>query len=172
MAPDRVPRDMTAYVRRARSGACFICACLAGDPAYVHEIIYADGEHVAFLNRYPTMYGYVLVAPRAHVEHVVRDLEPDAYLRLQAVVYRVARAVESVVPSERTYLLSLGSQQGNAHIHWHIAPLAPGTPYEQQQFHALMAENGVIRWSDQQAAELADRLRAACGAAENVPPQG
>lgn len=41
-------------------------------------------------------------------------------------VYRVARAVEQVVPSERTYVLSLGSQQGNAHVHWHIAPLPPG----------------------------------------------
>jgi hypothetical protein len=34
-----------------------------------------------------------------------------------ALVYRVASAVETVVPTERTYLLSLGSQQGNAHLH-------------------------------------------------------
>ncbi|MBX6749461.1 MAG: hypothetical protein IRY85_07255 [Micromonosporaceae bacterium] len=67
------------------------------------------------------------------------DLSLDEYLRLQAVVYRVARAVEQVVPSERTYVLSLGSQQGNPHVHWHIAPLPPGLPYERQQFHALMA---------------------------------
>jgi diadenosine tetraphosphate (Ap4A) HIT family hydrolase len=168
MGPERVPLDMAAYVRRARSGTCFICACLAGDPAYAHEIVYDDGEHVAFLDRYPTLYGYVLVATRAHVEHAVRDLDLDAYLRMQAVVHRVARAVESVVPSERTYLLSLGSQQGNAHVHWHIAPVPPGTPYEQQQFHALMREHGVIRWSDEQAAQLADRMRAAI--AESVPP--
>jgi histidine triad (HIT) family protein len=170
MARDRVPLDLAAYARRARSGPCFVCACLAGDPEYAHEIVYDDGEQVAFLNRYPTLYGYVLVAPRKHVEHVVRDLDLDAYLRLQAVVHRVARAVESVVPSERTYLLSLGSQQGNAHIHWHIAPLEPGTPYEQQQFHALMAQHGVISWSDEQAADLAGRLRAALGAGKHVPP--
>jgi diadenosine tetraphosphate (Ap4A) HIT family hydrolase len=161
-----VPLDLAAYLRRARSGTCFICACLAGDPEYAHEVVYDDGEQVALLNRYPTLYGYVLVAPRAHLEHVVGDLDLDAYLRLQAVVHRVARAVESVVPSERTYLLSLGSQQGNAHIHWHIAPLPPGTPYERQQFHALMAENGVIPWSDEQAAELAERLRAALATAD------
>jgi len=105
------------------------------------------------------MYGHVLVAPKAHIEHVIQDFEEDAYLRLQAVVYRVARAVEAAVPSERIYLLSLGSQQGNAHVHWHIQPLTPGTPYEHQQFHALMAENGVIPWSAGQAAELAERLR-------------
>ena len=32
-------------------------------------------------------------------------------------------------PTERLYLLSLGSHQGNAHVHWHIAPLPPGVPY-------------------------------------------
>ncbi|WP_326822731.1 hypothetical protein [Streptosporangium sp. NBC_01756] len=75
------------------------------------------------------------------------------------MVRRVALAVEVVVPSERTYLLSLGSQQGNTHLHWHIAPLPPGAPYEEQQYHALMAENGVIPWSARQAFDLAGRLR-------------
>jgi histidine triad (HIT) family protein/ATP adenylyltransferase len=83
-------------------------------------------------------------------------------------VHRVARAVEQVVPSERTYLLSLGSQQAVAHVHWHIAPLPPGTPFEQQQFHALMMENGVIPWSTAQAAELAGRLRAVLARGESA----
>jgi diadenosine tetraphosphate (Ap4A) HIT family hydrolase len=153
--------DMDAYVRRSRSGPCFVCAFLAGDPDYVHDLVFDDGEHIAFLSRYPPLYGYVLVSPRRHVEHIVRDLSRDEYLRLQAVVYRVARAVEAVVPSERTYVLSLGSQQGNPHVHWHIAPLPPGTPYERQQFHALMAENGVIEWSREQSGNLAAQLREA-----------
>jgi diadenosine tetraphosphate (Ap4A) HIT family hydrolase len=157
----RVPLDLTAYAHRVRSSGCFVCAVAAGDPDYDYEqVVFDDGEHIAFLDRYPTLYGKVLVAPRAHVEHVVRDLTVEAYLRLQTVVYRVARAVESAVPSDRTYLLSLGSQQGNAHLHWHIAPLAPGTPYDRQQFHALMTENGVLPWSHGKAAELAAQLRA------------
>jgi len=69
--------------------------------------------------------------------------------------------VERVVPWERTYLRSLGSQQGNSHLHWHIAPLPPGTPYRRQQFHALMLENGVLRWSAEEAAALGQRIRAA-----------
>lgn len=165
MNGERVAMDLPAYMKRARAGPCFVCAFLAGDPDYAHEVVFDDGEHIAFLNKYPTVYGYVLVAPRRHVVHVVRDLSRDEFLRLQGVVYQVARAVEAVVSSERTYLLSLGSQQGNAHLHWHIAPLPPGTPYERQQFHALMAENGVIAWSTGQAANLADRLRAALGSA-------
>jgi histidine triad (HIT) family protein/ATP adenylyltransferase len=80
-----------------------------------------------------------------------------------SMVHRVARAVEAVVPTERTYLLSLGSQQGNAHLHWHIAPLPPGVPYHEQQFQALMTENGVLPWTYEQAVELAARLRVALG---------
>jgi histidine triad (HIT) family protein/ATP adenylyltransferase len=57
------------------------------------------------------------------------------------------------------YSLSLGSRQGNAHLHWHLAPLPPGVPYEQQQFHALMAENGVLAVGDVDQAALAQRIR-------------
>ena len=159
--PRRGPLDLEAYVRRVRSGRCFICALVAGGAEDAHEVVFDDGEHIAFLNRFPTLYGYVLVSPRRHVEHIFRDLSGEDYLRLQAVVYRLARAVEAVVPSERTYVLSLGSQQGNAHVHWHIAPLPPGTPYERQQFHALMAEHGVLALSTEQSEELAARIRSA-----------
>ena len=138
-----------------------MCALVDGEPGYEHEVVFDDGEHIGFLNRYPTVYGYVLVSPRRHVEHLVRDMSLDEYVRLQAVVYRVARAVEQVVPSERTYVLSLGSQQGNAHVHWHVVPLPPGLPYEHQQFHVLMTENGVLAWSPDDAARLAARLREA-----------
>jgi histidine triad (HIT) family protein/ATP adenylyltransferase len=152
--------DLDAYERRTRRGGCFICALNAGEPGSEHEIVYDDGEHLAFLNRYPTLYGYTLVAPRAHVELIHRDLDRSAYLRLQDVVYRVAQALEAVVPCERMYVLSLGSQQGNSHVHWHVAPLPPRTPYHQQQYHALMAEHGIIRLDAGQTAALGVRLRA------------
>ncbi|MEO3863451.1 HIT family protein [Acrocarpospora sp. B8E8] len=152
--------DLDAYMRRSRSGSCFVCAVVEGKPGYdLEQIVYEDEQHIAFLDRYPTMPGKVLVAPKTHVEHVVRDLDEDAYLRLMRIVRRIALAVEQVVPSERTYLLSLGSQQGNSHLHWHIAALPPETPYEQQQYHALMTENGVIPWTLEQAVLLAHQLR-------------
>ena len=155
----REPMDLAAYEARARRGPCFVCAFLAGDPGYEHELLLDDGDHVAFLDRYPTLPGRTILAPRAHVEHLFRDLDHDAYLRLQDAVYRVARAVEKAVASERTYVLSLGSQQGNRHVHWMVAPLPPATPYERQQYHALMAENGTIAMSTAQATALAGRIR-------------
>jgi diadenosine tetraphosphate (Ap4A) HIT family hydrolase len=141
--PHRVPFDIARYVRRSHAGPCFVCAILAGHPDYQHHDVYEDEDVIAFLARYPTMLGYCLVAPKRHVESWVHDLDEAQYLALQHVVHRVARAVAAVVPAERMYSLSLGSQQGNAHLHWHIAPLPPGVPYHEQQYYALMAENGV-----------------------------
>lgn len=159
---DRVAMDITDYERRVLTGPCFICALLNGEPGYEHEqLLLDDDEHAAFLSRYPTLLGYALVVPRRHVEDVVRDLRTDEYLRLQAAVHRVAKAITEVVRPERVYILSLGSMRGNAHIHWHIAPLPPGVPYQEQQFHALMAENGILSYSSVEMANLAAQIREA-----------
>ncbi|GHH67906.1 hypothetical protein GCM10018781_23920 [Kitasatospora indigofera] len=153
--------DLDAYNERARNGPCFICAMLAGTPGFEHRIVYDDGAHVAFLDRYPTLPGKLLVAPRAHVEDTIGGLTEARYLALHRVVHRVAGALAATVPTERLYVLSLGSRQGHAHVHWHVAALPPGVPYEQQQFHALMAEGaGVLPEDPEQADQLAAALRA------------
>lgn len=158
---ERIPMDLAGYEQRARSGDCFICGFLRGDPGAEHELLYDDGPHVAFLGRYPTLRGQALVVPRRHVTDVVRDLTTAEYLALQSAVHTVARAINQVVPTERTYLLSLGSMQGNAHVHWQVAPLPPGTPYEQQQYHALMAEHGILPQAPDEVARLGAAIRAA-----------
>ncbi len=157
--PARVPFDVGRYARRSREGPCFVCAILAGHPDYRHHDVYEDADTIAFLARYPTVLGYCLVAPKRHVEDWVHDLGEDEYLALQRVVPRVAGAVAAVVPTERMYCLSLGSQQGNAHLHWHVAPLPPGVPYHEQQYYALMAENGVLDVDDSAQAALARAVR-------------
>ena len=60
-------------------------------------------------------------------------------------------------PTERIYVLSLGSQQENAHVHWHVAALPPGVPYEDQQFRA----NGVLAITADDQAGLAEAIRSA-----------
>ena len=155
--------DTAEYARRVResreAGRCFICRIVSGPHGYNDQMVYEDAETVGFLARYPTLVGYCLVAPRRHVEDWVHDLDEAQFLALQRVVHRVARAVAAVVPTERMYCLSLGSQQGNAHLHWHIAPLPPGVPYHQQQFYALMAEHGVLDVDDSTQASLAQAIR-------------
>jgi hypothetical protein len=49
-------------------------------------------------------------------------------------------------------------------LHWHIAGLPSGVHYPQQQFHALMTENGVLSLPPDEVAEMAVRLRGAVAA--------
>jgi diadenosine tetraphosphate (Ap4A) HIT family hydrolase len=155
---ERRPFDMDAYIQRIQQRPCFICAMVAGQLDGNH-IIYQDDSFIAFLNKYPPLYGYTLVAPIQHKEHVTGDFTLDEYLALQRAVYRVAEAVRRTVETERLYVLSLGSQQGNRHVHWHIAPLPAGVPFKQQQLEALRVEHGILDLSEHEMAELARRIR-------------
>lgn len=163
----RKPFDLASYVERTQSGPCFICQMIAGDPAYpLDQVIYEDDVAFVFLNRYPTLLGHTLVAPREHREHFSGDFMLDEYLALQRVIYRVSEAIRRVVPVERLYALSLGSQQGNRHVHWHLAPLPPGVPYDRQQGAALMVENGILDIPPADMAALARHIRETMGALE------
>jgi diadenosine tetraphosphate (Ap4A) HIT family hydrolase len=160
MTPRRT-RQVDFEVIRARLGRrCFICEMLAGNPEFHHHVVYEDDAVVAFLNRYPTLYGYVLVAPKQHREQVTGDFSRDEYLALQDVVHRVGEAVSRAIPTERLYILSPGSQDGNRHVHWRVAPLPPGMSFDQQQLAALDS-NSVLDLGDVEMAELASRIRQA-----------
>jgi diadenosine tetraphosphate (Ap4A) HIT family hydrolase len=166
LSAQREHLDLAAYNASVQSRPCFICQIVNGTHEIQQPIIYRDEHAIAFMNRYPTVLGYVLVAPVTHLERVVSDFPVEAYLRLQSVIHRVGRAIEAVLPTERLYVLSLGSQQGNSHVHWHLAPLPPDVPYEQQQFHALMTEStgGYLAQSESEQRALAERIAAA------IPP--
>jgi diadenosine tetraphosphate (Ap4A) HIT family hydrolase len=151
-------------VRRQLGDRCFICEMLAGNPDYEHHVVYEDERTVAFLNRFPAVYGYVLVAPKAHREQVTGDFTAEEYLDLQRVIRDVGEAIRTAVPTERLYILSLGSQQANSHVHWHLAPLPPGTPFNEQQLAAL-ATDRVVDLTPAEQELLASRLREACAAA-------
>ena len=153
------PFNLKQYVDRTKSGPCFICEMIKGNPEYRHHIVFQDDSIIAFLNKYPPLYGYMLVAPIKHKVNVTSDFQLDQYLQIQRLIYLVSEAIRQTVPTERMYILSLGSHQGNSHVHWHIAPLPPNVPYGQQQFESLMSENGILDIPDTQMAELAARIR-------------
>ena len=76
--------DLDAYIERIQNNPCFICEIAAGRLNGNH-VIYRDEEYIAFLNKYPTLYGYVLVAPVQHKEQATGDFSPDEYLSRVAV---------------------------------------------------------------------------------------
>jgi ATP adenylyltransferase len=59
--------------------------------------------------------------------------------------------------------MSLGSQSGNRHVHWHVAPLPPAIPYQDQQLAAFSWDRGVLALPDDDLASLARRIGARIG---------
>src|SRR5574338_1156435 len=92
--------DLASYIERIQNSPCFICEMIAGRLDGNH-IIYQDDIWIAFLNKFPTLYGYVLVAPISHREQVTGDFSLEEYLSLQEAVYQVAEAVRRTVEAER-----------------------------------------------------------------------
>jgi ATP adenylyltransferase len=152
--------DTQAYLHQVAQG-CFICRLVQEDPTLPpHHIIWQSDDAIAFLDRFPTVYGYTLVAPVAHREQVTGDFSLHQFLALQRVIHAVAEAVRRALRPERVYVLSLGSQQANAHVHWHIVPCPPGVPFEQQQCELIdRRAQGVLRLEEGEATALAVRLR-------------
>jgi len=163
VAYPRIPFDRDAYEQRVRAdstgGRCFICSIANGERSD-HFVVFRDEVCVAFLARFPTLVGYTIVAPVEHRTGVVGSFTESEYVELQRRVHRLGSAISVSVPTERLYVLSLGSHQGNAHVHWHLAPLPPGVPYREQQFAALMTERGQLDIPDDDLAALAARIRA------------
>ena len=158
--PARIQFDLDAYLSEVEEG-CFICRLAEGDPSLpVHHVIWRSQEAIAFLNRLPTVFGSALVAPLAHREQVSGDFTLHQYLALQRVVHAVAESVRKALSPERVYILSLGSQQANTHVHWHIVPCPPETPLEKQQLALLDAEQrGILDLEPEEGEALATRLR-------------
>ena len=122
---------------------------------------------MVFLSRFPLWPGHLLVASTTHVEDVVA-VDVEDYLALHRLVHAAGLALVTEVETERLYVLSLGSQQGNRHVHWHLVPLPPGVPYEQQQATALAPERGYLELPDRAQADLASRLRVRMNAAPDL----
>ncbi len=150
--------DMEAMHRRFQAQPCFICRMVAEDVLFPENIVYEDNEALVFLDGYPRAYGYTLVAPKERREQVTADFALKEYLSLQSLVYRFAEAVREEVGAERMYLYAVGSNQGNAHVHWHVVKLPPGVPYEEQQGAWASWEKGVLKIPEEDMAGLAGRI--------------
>ena len=151
--------DMKALHTGFQIDPCFVCNIVKNPSGSLAHIVYEDDTYIAFLDGYPRHYGYTLVCPKRHLVHISADFSISEYLELQELVYHIVEAVRVEVDAERMYVFSFGSNQGNAHVHWHVAPLPKGTPYDQQQGAAVGWQAGVIKISQEESAALALRLQ-------------
>ena len=157
---ERYHPDMEAFHHGMRTNPCFVCEIVAGVNELPQHFIYEDDKAVAFLDAYPRAYGYTLVAPKEHREQVTGDFSIEEHLDLQRVIYRVSKALRQEVRAERIYLYTFGSNQGGAHVHWHVVPLPPCVPYEEQQGAWAGWNSGVLKIPQEEMTSLAARINA------------
>jgi diadenosine tetraphosphate (Ap4A) HIT family hydrolase len=155
---ERFHSDTEAFHRGMRSNPCFVREIVAGTNDLHQQFVYEDARAIAFLDAYPKAYGYTLVAPKEHRKHVTGDFTMEEYIDLQRLVYRVSEAVREEVGAERMYIYSFGSNQGNSHAHWHVVPLPPGVPYDEQQGAWASWSQGVLRIPQEEMASLAESI--------------
>ena len=135
---------------------CVFSAIIAGEvPA---NIVADTPDGVAFLDKRPVFPGHTLVVPREHVE-TLSDLPAELLPGYFALVQRIARAVELGLEADGTFVaINNKVSQSVPHLHTHVVPRRrkdglrgffwPRNPYP----------------SDEAAAEVAERIRAAVAA--------
>lgn len=149
--------DWEEMHRQYQTGPCFICGIATKKADFPADIVYEDDTTIAFLDKFQILYGYTLVCPKEHKEHVTGDFSLEEYLDLQQKLYLISEAVRQEAGAERVYLLTLGSQQGNSHVHWHIAPLPYGVLYKEQQL--AIFRRDPLSISEKERIELAAKIR-------------
>ncbi len=135
---------------------CAFCGVIAGAGA---QHVLDEPEVVAFLDHAPLIKGHVLVVPREHIE-TFDDLPPRLIVPLFSAVQRVSRAFPRVLGADGSYTaINTRVSQSVPHLHVHVVPRRKGDG---------LFRGGMVwirrRYADDEAAQLAARLREAIAA--------
>jgi histidine triad (HIT) family protein len=133
---------------------CVFCSIVAGDvPA---DVVLANDDVVAFLDRRPVFKGHVLLVPR---EHVVTLPDLPAGLRdpFLAAGQRLATAMVEGLGAQGSFVaMNNVVSQSVAHLHLHVVPRTKGDGLRGFFWPRTS-------YADGEAADCAARLRAALG---------
>lgn len=132
---------------------CVFCGIVAGKtPAH---LVLDDEVAVAFLDVRPLFHGHTLLVPRDHHETLV-DLPLDLVAPLFTRAQRLAGAMEAALGARGSFVaMNNRVSQSVPHLHVHVVPRRPkdglrGFFWPRTKYA-----------SEEEAAEVADRLRAA-----------
>lgn len=145
------------------TAACIFCRIVSGELA--GNIVHRDPATVAFLDRNPLFLGHTLVVPVAHVE-TLDDLSPAQVGPLFEVVRRMSIAVQVALGASGSFVAAnTRISQSVPHVHVHVVPRNDGDglfsprPIWKRRSYA----------SDAEAAEYAEKIRAALSAGGTSP---
>jgi len=140
---------------------CLFCRIVTGEtPA---DVVLTTEDMVAFLDHRPVFKGHTLVVPREHVV-TLAELPDSLLLPVFSVARRVAAAMEAGFGADGTFVANNNRiSQSVAHLHVHVVPR-----------HRKDGLRGFF-WprekyaSPEEAAEVAERVRAAIEAVPAAP---
>src|SRR6187431_561457 len=103
---------------------CVFCSIVAGDvPA---DIVLADDDLVAFLDRRPVFKGHVLLVPRQHVV-TLPDLPAALRDPFLAAAQRLATAMVEGLGAQGSFVAMNNTvSQSVPHLHCHVVPRTKG----------------------------------------------
>jgi len=140
---------------RDHSARCLFCGVVAGEvPA---DVVLETAETVGFLDHRPVFKGHVLLVPR---EHVVTLPDLPAALRDPFLEsgQRLARAMVDGLGAQGSFVAMNNTvSQSVAHLHLHVVPRTKGDGLRGFFWPRT-------RYDDGEAADYAERLRAALDA--------
>lgn len=114
------------------------------------NIVAEDDNYIAFLDINPLREGHTLVVPKVEVDYVF-DLDHQTLAGLFSFSKRVAKAIESVVESNRIGVTVMGLEVPHAHVH-----LIPIDTMDDMNF-----ANMKLSFPKEEMAEMASKIRAA-----------
>lgn len=110
---------------------CIFCQIARGEaPA---SIVYDDGGILAFMNRFQSVPGHVLIVPRAHVENIY-VLDDALACSVFVAARKIARAVKQALKPDGITVLQNNEPAGGqeiAHFHLHVIARRGGKPFFQ-----------------------------------------
>src|SRR3989344_8175680 len=103
------------------------------------NIVYEDGDTIAFLDARPNVPGHTLVVPKKQVRNIF-DIDDETLASVMRTVRKIAPAVRDAVGAHGVHINSnheAAAGQVVFHLHFHIIPRFPndgltlwhGTPY-------------------------------------------
>ncbi len=141
---------------------CVMCALVRR--ARESDELLRESEHgVALLDRFGSREGHVIVVSRRHVEDT-SELSWDAYADLQRLAYDASAVLRATLSPARVFIAILGASSelpmSFPHFHVHALPVYETDERARPAF-VFSWSAGVLVYTDEEARELAGRLRAA-----------
>lgn len=106
------------------AASCAFCRIVSGEEP--GEIVLANDDAVAFLDRRPLLKGHVLLVPRRHVP-TLTDLPDELLSPLFTAARTLAQAVEDGLRAQGSFVAMNNTvSQSVAHLHVHVVPRTKG----------------------------------------------